>query len=164
MCTAQRFHMDGEEQRCRVGCPDEPDSLSHYNERPLLLDFVIAAWRYAAVRPRRDRLFHDRMTQTLSRSLQYGIVVMGIFDAFAQAHNYHRRNTNNPGNFGDCMEGRIRLMTAITSTYAHAYQSLCLTGRLFVVKKATTSKDGPFIQMEVRGRNLSWVERCRSLS
>ena len=24
-------------------------------------------------------------------------------------------------------------MTAITSTYAHAYQSLCLTGRLFVV-------------------------------
>ena len=63
------------------------------------------------------------MTQTLFRSLQYGIVVMGIFDAFAQAHNYHRRNTNNPGNFGDCMEGRIRLMTAVTSTYAHAYQS-----------------------------------------
>ena len=28
MCTAQRFHMDWEEQRCRCGCPDEPDSLS----------------------------------------------------------------------------------------------------------------------------------------
>ena len=32
LCTAQRFHTEGEEQMCRVGCPDEPDSLSHYNE------------------------------------------------------------------------------------------------------------------------------------
>ena len=31
------------------------------------------------------------------------------------------------------MEGIIRLVTAVTSTNAHAYQSLCLTGRLFVV-------------------------------
>ena len=31
------------------------------------------------------------------------------------------------------MEGRIRLMSAITPTYAHAYQSLCLAGRVFVV-------------------------------
>ena len=28
MCTSQRFHIDGEEQRCRVGCNDEPDSLT----------------------------------------------------------------------------------------------------------------------------------------
>ena len=34
MCTAQRFHMDDKEQQCRVGCSDEPDSLSHYNECP----------------------------------------------------------------------------------------------------------------------------------
>ena len=34
VCTAQRFHIDGEEKRCRVGCHDEPDSLSHYNECP----------------------------------------------------------------------------------------------------------------------------------
>ena len=34
MCTAQRFHMEGEEQRCRAGGQDEPDSLSHYNECP----------------------------------------------------------------------------------------------------------------------------------
>ena len=33
----------------------------------------------------------------------------------------------NPGNFGDCMEGRIRFMTAITPAYAHAYQVTCLT-------------------------------------
>ena len=31
------------------------------------------------------------------------------------------------------MEGRIGLMTAVTPSYAHAYQSLCLAGRLFVV-------------------------------
>ena len=29
LCTAQRFLVEEEEQRCRVGCPDEPDSLSH---------------------------------------------------------------------------------------------------------------------------------------
>ena len=34
--TAQRFHAEGFEQTCRVGCPNEPDSLNHYNERPLL--------------------------------------------------------------------------------------------------------------------------------
>ena len=28
LCTAQRFHTEGDEQTCRVGCPDEPDSLS----------------------------------------------------------------------------------------------------------------------------------------
>ena len=33
----------------------------------------------------------------------------------------------NPGYFGDCMKGRIRFMTAITSAYAHAYQATCLT-------------------------------------
>ena len=60
MCTAHRFHTDDEEQRCRVGCPDEPHSLSHHNECPLLYNLVIAAWRTAAVRPRRDHLFHDR--------------------------------------------------------------------------------------------------------
>ena len=26
LCTAQRFHTEGEEQLCRVGCPDAPDS------------------------------------------------------------------------------------------------------------------------------------------
>ena len=30
-------------------------------------------------------------------------------------------------NFGDCMKGRIRFMTAITPAYAHAYQVTCLT-------------------------------------
>ena len=60
---------------------------------------------------------------------------MGIIDAFVYAHNYHRRNTDNPGNFGDSMEGRIRLLTAIPPTYAHGYQSLCLDARsTFLVK------------------------------
>ena len=26
LCTAERFHSEGDEQTCRVGCPDEPDS------------------------------------------------------------------------------------------------------------------------------------------
>ena len=39
LCTAQRFHFEGDEQTCRVGCPDEPDSLSHYNERLFCMVF-----------------------------------------------------------------------------------------------------------------------------
>ena len=35
LCTARRFHVEGEAQTCRIGCPDEPDSLPHYNECPL---------------------------------------------------------------------------------------------------------------------------------
>ena len=63
----------------------------------------------------------------LCGGMQYGIVVMGVIDAFVYAHNHHRRNIENPGNFGDCMRGRIRFMTAITPASAHAYQLICLT-------------------------------------
>ena len=87
--------------------------------------------------------------------------------------DYHRRNTDNPGNFAVCMEGRIRLLTGLSPTYAHAYQSLCLAGsrstflaqgfacqlsrpgiRIFLtlepqhVKKAMIFKDGLFVLME----------------
>ena len=71
--------------------------------------------------PRRNHLQHDLFTQVFLRSLQYGIVVMGFIDAFVDAHHQHRRDIENPGNFGDCMKGRIRFMTAITPAYAHAY-------------------------------------------
>ena len=42
------------------------------------------------------------------RSLQYGIVVLGFLDAFVFAPPKHRPDSENPGNFGDCMNGRIR--------------------------------------------------------
>ena len=50
----------------------------------------------------RSHLFYDLLTQVFLRSLQYEIVVMGVIDAFVYAHNHHRRNLDNPGNFGDC--------------------------------------------------------------
>ena len=96
------------------------------------------------------------VTQIFLRSLQYGIVVMAIIDQ-------HRRNADNPGNFGDCMQGRIRFMIAITPTCAHAYQTVTRNFahlqpmpdiRIFPtlepqrVKKAMISKDGPFTRME----------------
>ena len=40
----QRFHTVCCEQMCRVGCPNEPDSLSHYNECPLLYNMLISFW------------------------------------------------------------------------------------------------------------------------
>ena len=69
----------------------------------------------------------DLITQVFLRSLQYRIVVMGFLDAFVYAHHQHRQGFENAGNFGDCMKGRIRFMTAITPAYAHAYQATCLT-------------------------------------
>ena len=33
MCAPSKFHTEGEEQKCRAGRQDEPDSLSHYNEQ-----------------------------------------------------------------------------------------------------------------------------------
>ena len=135
-----------------------------------------------------DICFTTSSLRQFLRSLQYGIVVIGVIDAFVYARTCHRSNTNNPGNFGDSMEGRIRLMTAITPTYAHAYQSLCLVGRLFVVhhqklhllskldsrifltlkprhvKKATTSKDGAFLQMVVLASLRSKLQLGRAPS
>ena len=67
------------------------------------------------------------------RSLQHGIVVMGFIDAFVYAHHQHRQGLENPGNFGDCMKGRIRFMTAITPAYAHAYQTTCLSRRMLAI-------------------------------
>ena len=31
LCTAQRFHTVENDHTCRIGCPDEPDSLTHHN-------------------------------------------------------------------------------------------------------------------------------------
>ena len=118
LCTAQRFHTEGYEQMCRVGCLNEPDSLSHYNECPLLYDMFRSFWRQATVLPWRNHLLLDLITQVFLRSFQNGIVVIGFIDAFGHAHHQHRRSIENFGNFGDCIKGRIRFMTAITPAYA----------------------------------------------
>ena len=58
---------------------------------------------------------------------------MGVIDAFVYVHDHHRRTVDDPGNFGDCMKGRIRFMTAIIPAYAHACQLICLTRHIPVV-------------------------------
>ena len=68
-CTAQRFHIDEEEQACRVGCLDETGCLPHYNECPQLYNLFASIWGQAAVLPRRSHLFHDLITQMFLRSL-----------------------------------------------------------------------------------------------
>ena len=74
----------------------------------------------------RHCLLHYMISWMFLRSLQHGIVVSGFLDAFVHAHHKHRRDSANAGNFGDCVSGRVRFMTAITSAYAHAYQTICL--------------------------------------
>ena len=110
-------------------------TLSHYNECPRLYDMFTSFWRQAAVLPRRNHLLHDLITQVFLRSLQYGITVLGFIDAFVYAHHQHRQSIENPGNFGDCIRGRIRSMTAITLAYAHAYQATCLTRHMPAVPR-----------------------------
>ena len=83
-------------------------TLPYYNECPLLYNLFCSMWGHAAALPRKGHLLHDLITQVFLRSLQYGIVAMGLIDSFVYAHNHHRRNIENPGNIGDFMEGRIR--------------------------------------------------------
>ena len=111
---------------CRVGCPNGPDSLSHCNECPLLYDMFLSCWGQATVLPLRNHLLPDFITNVFLRSLQYGIVVMGFIDAFVYAHHQHRRNIENPRNFGDCMKGNP-LHDGCHPACAHEYQATCLT-------------------------------------
>ena len=87
MCTAQRIHSDEQEHTCHVGCPDRPDSLSHCDECPRLYDLLSSLWRQADLQPRRTHLLLDVVSQLFLRSLQFGITVMGLIDAFVYAHN-----------------------------------------------------------------------------
>ena len=84
LCTALRFHLEEHDHTCRVGCPNEPDSLSltHYNECPRLYNIFTSFWGHATVLPQRNLFLHDLITRVFLRSLQYGIVVMGFLDAF----------------------------------------------------------------------------------
>ena len=126
LCTAQRFHTAELGHTCRIGCPDEPASLTHYNECPRLYTNFLSFWRHATILPQRHHFLHDLITRVFLRSLQHGIVVLGFLDAFVCAHHKHCLNSENAGNFGDCMKGRVRFMTAITPACAHAHQTTCL--------------------------------------
>ena len=81
-CTAQRFHTEEHDHTCRIGCANEPDSLSHYDECPRLYNFLFSLWRHATILPQRNLLLHDLITRVFLRSLQHGIVVLGFLDAF----------------------------------------------------------------------------------
>ena len=89
--TAQRFHTEEHDHTCCVRCPNEPDSLSHYNECPQLYNIFTSFWRRATVLPQRNHFLLDLITRVFLRSLQYGIVVMGFLDAFVYAHHQHRQ-------------------------------------------------------------------------
>ena len=82
LCTARRFHTAEHDHTCCIGCPDEPDSLTHYNVCPRLYKIFLSFWRHATVLPPRNCLLHDLISRVFLWSLQYGVVVQGFFDAF----------------------------------------------------------------------------------
>ena len=85
LCTAQRFHTEEHDHTYRIGCPNEADSLTHYNECPRLYNifffFFVDMLRYC----HRNHLLHDLITRVSLQCIQYGIVVLGFFDAFVYA-------------------------------------------------------------------------------
>ena len=94
--TAQRFHTDEHDHTCRVGCPDEPDSLTHYNECPRLYNIFISFRRHATILPQRNSFcLRDLITRVFMRSIQCGIVVLGFLDAFVCARHKHRLDSEN---------------------------------------------------------------------
>ena len=60
LCTAQTFHTVEHDHTCRNGCPDEPDSLTHYNECPKLHNIFLSFWRHAATLPQRNHFYMTR--------------------------------------------------------------------------------------------------------
>ena len=109
----------------RVGCPDEPNSLSRDNECPLLCTLFASVWGHATAPPRRPsfpRLNHPGFsTKPSIWNRGNGSSMLSSTPITTTC-----RNIENTGNFWDCMKGRIRSMTAITRAYAHAYQLVCL--------------------------------------
>ena len=91
LCTAQRFHTEEHDHTCRVGCPNEPDSLTHYNECPRLYKIFVSFWSHAAIVPQRNPFLSDLITRVFLQCLQYGIVVLGFLVAFVYAHHKHPR-------------------------------------------------------------------------
>ena len=114
VCTARRCHHVHEDHGglCMLGCVDELDWLRHCNQCPRIAHMP---------------LLHDLLTQVTCRSDQYCVLALGLADAFVHAFNQQRRNRDDPGLFKDCMQGRIRLMTALAPAYANVHQTLCGT-------------------------------------
>ena len=54
LCAAQRFHTEEHDHMCCVGNPNEPDSLTHYNECPKLYNIFTSFWRHATVLPQKN--------------------------------------------------------------------------------------------------------------
>ena len=69
-------------------------------------------------------LLHDLITQTACLGVQYCILTLGVIHVFVCTHNHHRQHRNDPGNFEDCVQGRIRQMSALTPACAHAAQNV----------------------------------------
>ena len=74
LCTALRFHLEEHDHTCRVGCPNEPDSLSHNNECHRLYNIFTSVRGHATVCPQRSHFLHELITPVFLRSLQYGVV------------------------------------------------------------------------------------------
>ena len=67
--AAQRFHTEEHDHTCRVGCPNEPASLTHCNECHRLYNIFISFSGHAGVLPQRNHLLHDLITRVFLRSV-----------------------------------------------------------------------------------------------
>ena len=120
----QRFHTEEHDHTCRVGCPNEPDSLTHYNECPRLYNIFVSFWRHATILPQRNRSLHDLITRVFIQSrhmeLWYWASLMLLFMPISIA------KIRESWKFSDCMKGRIRcLRPRISGNVSCSTHTLC---------------------------------------
>ena len=107
LCITQRFHTAELDHTCRIRCPDELDSLSLQWLSQVVYHLLFVLEICYDIDTKRSFL-HDLINGVLLRSLHHVTVVLGFFDVFVFAHVKHRLDSENSGNFGDCMkEGSV---------------------------------------------------------
>ena len=103
VCTFSRFHTETNDydRLCGLGCAHHPDCLRHYNQCQRVAAIISDFWRHADDIVRPHAMLHDLLTQISCCGNKYGILILGIVDAFVYVHNHHRHGRDDPGNLED---------------------------------------------------------------
>ena len=154
--TPRRSHTETDEcdRLCR---------LRHYNRCICRTTTISNLWRHADGVVRPSAILHDVLSQVSCHGDQHCILVLSISDASVYAHIHHRQNSDSPGIFEDCKQGRIRLMTALAPAHAHAVQAICGGRRAgdILVPRQTTVSCQMFAQPHALQRRFSRMGHLR---
>ena len=115
LCTAARFHDD--EVRS-VGLAAWHGATVCGS---LLFNHLDSLWPGVTDWIGRSSIFTDLLFTIVVRSDKLCILVAGFLDAFVTAFNLQRIHKGIGLSFGDLMNGRVKMMTALCPAWAHTY-------------------------------------------